>query len=130
MILILFLYIIKIWENCQKGLNCELIDTETGDRNWAYADDFAEDTEEPDELLRDLLMEQCEQMWKENTNERTYWPYPCRTERVAKYNRLLLIENEIFFITSKSSKGYLKLALLKEISLNLIHQMQQITMLQ
>ena len=51
-----------IWANCQKGLNCELYDTETGNRNWAYADDFTEDTEEVDELIRDLRMEQCEQM--------------------------------------------------------------------
>ena len=41
-----------IWANCQKGLNCELYDTETGNRNWAYADDFTEDTEEVDELIR------------------------------------------------------------------------------
>lgn len=51
-----------IWKNCQNGLNCELIDTETGNRNWAYADDFTEETEEVDELIRDLRMEQCEQM--------------------------------------------------------------------
>lgn len=51
-----------IWENCQKGLNCELWDTETGDKNWAYADDFTEDTEDVDELLRDLHMEQIAQM--------------------------------------------------------------------
>ena len=51
-----------VWKHCQEGLNCELWDTETGDRNWAYADDFTEDTEDVDELLRDLRMEQCEQM--------------------------------------------------------------------
>ena len=51
-----------IWANCQKGFNCELWDTETGDRKWAYADDFTEDTEDADELLRDLRMEQCEQL--------------------------------------------------------------------
>lgn len=51
-----------IWENCQKGLNCELWNTETGDKNWAYADDFTEDTEDVDELLRDLHMEQIAQM--------------------------------------------------------------------
>lgn len=51
-----------IWANCQNGLNCELYDTETGNRNWAYAEDFTEDTEEVDELIRDLRMEQCEQM--------------------------------------------------------------------
>ena len=51
-----------IWANCQKGLNCELYDTKTGERNWAYADDFTEDTEDANELLRDLRMEQLEQM--------------------------------------------------------------------
>lgn len=51
-----------IWANCQRGYNCELYDTKTGERNWAYANDFTEDTEEPDELIRDLRMEQCEQM--------------------------------------------------------------------
>ena len=51
-----------IWANCQKGFNCELWDTETGDRNWAYADDFTEETEEVDELIRDLRMEQLEQL--------------------------------------------------------------------
>ena len=42
-----------IWANCQKGFNCELIDTETGNRNWAYADDFTEETEEVEELICD-----------------------------------------------------------------------------
>lgn len=51
-----------IWEHCQNGMNCELIDVQTGERDWAYADDFTEDTEEPDELIRDLRLEQCEQM--------------------------------------------------------------------
>ena len=47
-----------IWDNCQKGYNCELIDNETGSRNLAYADDFTEETLE----YADLLMEQQEQM--------------------------------------------------------------------
>jgi hypothetical protein len=51
-----------IWKNCQEGLNCELIDNETGDRGFAYADDFTEDTEDPSELLEDLHLEQLEQM--------------------------------------------------------------------
>ena len=46
-----------VWANCQKGLNCELIDTERGERNWAYADDFTEYTEEVDELLQDLYLD-------------------------------------------------------------------------
>ena len=40
-----------IWENCQKGFNCELFDTETGTRNIAYAEDFTEDTTEANELI-------------------------------------------------------------------------------
>lgn len=51
-----------IWEKCQKGYNCELIDTETGDRSWYYADNFTEDTEDVGELLHDLHLEQLEQM--------------------------------------------------------------------
>lgn len=51
-----------IWKNCQEGLNCELIDNETGDRGFAYADDFTEHTEDVSELLEDLYLEQCEQM--------------------------------------------------------------------
>ena len=51
-----------VWENCQEGLNCELVDTETGERNFAYAESFTECTEEVDELFQDLRMEQCEQM--------------------------------------------------------------------
>lgn len=51
-----------VWIHCQNGLNCELIDTETGTRGLAYAEDFTEDTEDVDELLVDLRMEQCEQM--------------------------------------------------------------------
>lgn len=61
-----------IWGNCQSGHNCELIDNETGSMNWAYADDFDEETLDPEELIRetkkqnlfyaDLLMEQQEQM--------------------------------------------------------------------
>ena len=44
-----------IWDNCQKGLNCELIDNETRDRNWAYSDDFNEAVEEVNELIREEL---------------------------------------------------------------------------
>lgn len=61
-----------IWGNCQRGHNCELTDNETGSMNWAYADDFDEETLDPEELIRetkkqnlfyaDLLMEQQEQM--------------------------------------------------------------------
>ena len=55
-----------IWENCQKGYNCELTDNETGESNFAYADDFNEDTVEMEirnnTFYTDLLMEQQEQM--------------------------------------------------------------------
>ena len=61
-----------IWDNVQKGFNCELIDNETGSKNWAYADDFDEEALDPEDLIRetkkqnlfyaDLLMEQQEKM--------------------------------------------------------------------
>lgn len=51
-----------VWENCHKGYNCKIWDRETGNRNWAFADDFDEDTEGVDELIHDLCIEQCEQM--------------------------------------------------------------------
>ena len=44
-----------IWDNVQKGFNCELIDNETGSRNWAYADDFDEESLNPEDLLREEL---------------------------------------------------------------------------
>lgn len=51
-----------IWENCQKGYNCELTDNETGETGVCYADDFTEETEGIDELMQDLILEQTEQM--------------------------------------------------------------------
>lgn len=63
-----------IWENVQRGYNCELTDKDTGNKNYAYADDFDEEALNPVDLLRvykkpsrkqfyaDLLMEQQEQM--------------------------------------------------------------------
>ena len=63
-----------IWENAQKGYNCELTDNERGETNWAYADDFDEETMSAEDLISnsqkrvtadfyaDLLMEQREQM--------------------------------------------------------------------
>ena len=60
-----------IWENVQRGYNCELTDNETGSKNWAYADDFDEEALNPEDLIRDhkknelledLLLEQQEQM--------------------------------------------------------------------
>lgn len=41
-----------IWKNCQKGYNCQLVDNERNEVNWAYAEDFTEDTIEPSELIR------------------------------------------------------------------------------
>lgn len=40
-----------IWEHCQKGLNCELIDKERDEVKWAYAESFTEDTTEVSELI-------------------------------------------------------------------------------
>lgn len=57
-----------IWENCQKGYNCEFTDHETGEVNVAYAEDFNEDVTDVEMKIRnntlyaDLLMEQQEQM--------------------------------------------------------------------
>ena len=60
-----------VWENVQRGYNCELTDNERGETNWAYADDFDEEALNPEDLIRDhkkkvfyrdLLMEQQEQM--------------------------------------------------------------------
>ena len=63
-----------IWENVQRGYNCELTDNDTANKNYAYADDFDEEALNPEDLLRvhkkrnidplyaDLLMEQQEQM--------------------------------------------------------------------
>ena len=42
-----------IWDNCQMSLNCELIDNETGDSDWAYADDFNKAVAEVNELIRE-----------------------------------------------------------------------------
>ena len=43
-----------IWENCQNGYNCKLIDNETGESNLAYADDFTDETID----YADLFIEQ------------------------------------------------------------------------
>ena len=54
-----------IFENCQKGYNCMLTNNETGEMNWAYAEDFNEETtdvEMNNTFYNDLLMEQQEQM--------------------------------------------------------------------
>lgn len=63
-----------IWQNVQMGYNCEITNNKTGKKQWAYADDFDEQAENPEDLIRktkktkrnsfyaDLRMEQSEQM--------------------------------------------------------------------
>ena len=60
-----------IWENVQRGYNCELTDNVLETTKWAYADDFDEEALNPEDLLRetqqndllaDLRLEQTEQM--------------------------------------------------------------------
>lgn len=51
-----------VWANCQKGFDCELVDNETGDKCFYSAEAFTDYTDEVDELLQDLHMEQLEQM--------------------------------------------------------------------
>lgn len=41
-----------IFENCQKGYNCELKDKERGITGITYADDFTEETESMDILMK------------------------------------------------------------------------------
>lgn len=40
-----------VWENCQKGFNCEVTDNVRGETGWAYAEDFNEETESPEDLI-------------------------------------------------------------------------------
>lgn len=51
-----------IWENCQQGFTCEVFYTETGNRKVFYAENFNENTVSVDDLLKDLHLEQQEQM--------------------------------------------------------------------
>lgn len=62
-----------IWDNVQRGYNCEITTNKTGKKQWAYADDFDEEALNPEDLIRktqkkrnsfyaDLRMEQQEQM--------------------------------------------------------------------
>jgi hypothetical protein len=43
-----------VWENCQKGITCEVIYTETGKRKVYYAEKFNTETMGIDELLGDV----------------------------------------------------------------------------
>lgn len=29
-----------IWDKCERGCDCELVNNETGSKDWAYAEDF------------------------------------------------------------------------------------------
>ena len=43
-----------VWANCQAGLACEIIDNETGERKYAYPEDFDENTIGVEDLIRDV----------------------------------------------------------------------------
>lgn len=51
-----------VWENCQNGHTCEVIYTETGNRKVYYAENFNEHAISTEDLLKDLRLEQQEQM--------------------------------------------------------------------
>ena len=63
-----------IWENTQRGYNCEIVDNYNEETSWTYAEDFDEEELNPEDLIRDhkkqsinqfyedLHMEQQEQM--------------------------------------------------------------------
>lgn len=51
-----------IWENCQHGFTCEVFYTETDSRKTFYPENFNENTMSVDDLLKDLHLEQQEQM--------------------------------------------------------------------
>lgn len=42
-----------IWEYAQKGFNCLIIEHQTGTKQYAFAEDFNENTVEPQEIIRD-----------------------------------------------------------------------------
>ena len=41
-----------VWKYVQQGLNCLIIEHETGEKKYAYAEDFNENTVEPNEVIR------------------------------------------------------------------------------
>lgn len=43
-----------VWEYVQQGLNCLIIEHETGKRKYAFAEDFNENTMESKEIIRDI----------------------------------------------------------------------------
>ena len=43
-----------VWDNCQHGFTCEIINNETGERKYAYPDDFNENTISVEDLIRDV----------------------------------------------------------------------------
>ena len=42
-----------IWEYVQKGFNCLIIEHETGKKWYVFAEDFNENTVEPQDIIRD-----------------------------------------------------------------------------
>ena len=41
-----------IWGKTQEGFDCTIYNTETGERNYTYADDFDEEALNPEDLIR------------------------------------------------------------------------------
>jgi hypothetical protein len=41
-----------IWDKTQEGFDCTIYNTETGERNYTYADDFDEEALNPEDLIR------------------------------------------------------------------------------
>lgn len=49
-----------MWHEVQQGFNCLIIEHETGERWYAFAEDFNENTIEPREIIRDTVKD-----WRE-----------------------------------------------------------------
>ena len=41
-----------VWQNCQDGMNCIIVNNELGTKMYARAEDFTEDTVEVNELIK------------------------------------------------------------------------------
>ena len=44
-----------IWHNCQKGMNCTIVNNDIGFELYARAEDFTEETIEPSELIKERI---------------------------------------------------------------------------
>ena len=44
-----------IWHNCQKGMNCTIVNNDIGFELYARAEDFTEETVEPSELIKEEM---------------------------------------------------------------------------